>query len=163
MPALVSSCLVVSFVWKEFFPDPSKVEANVNMTAPTTITELRRFMNMVNQLEKFTPDIAEVSQPLPELLTMICVWTWGPSQVDAFQKIKETLTQPWVLALYNPSAPTKVSADASAYGLGAVLLQRSSKQHWRPVTYASRLCQCHRDRDTLCPNREGSTCQHLGL
>ena len=51
-------------------PDPSKVKANVRMTAPTTlaVTELHRFMGMVNQLGKFTPDVVEVSQLLWELL-----------------------------------------------------------------------------------------------
>ena len=32
---------------------------------------------------------------------------------------------------------TKISADASSHGLGAVLLQKN-QQEWRPVTYASR-------------------------
>ena len=42
-----------------------------------------------------------------------------------------------MLCLYNPEAPTKVSADASSYGLGAILLQQSDSA-WRPVGYASR-------------------------
>lgn len=108
------------------------------MTPPTTITELCRFMGMVNQLGKFTPDIAEFSQPLRELITKKRIWTWGPGQVKAFQSIKEVLTQTHVLALYDPNADTKVSADASAYGLGAVLLQKNNDQQWRPVAYASR-------------------------
>ena len=36
----------------------------------------------------------------------------------------------------DPSAPTKISADASAYGLGAVLLQKFDT--WKPVAFASR-------------------------
>ena len=47
------------------------------------------------------------------------------------------LTQLTVLAAYHPQAPTKVSADASSYGLGAVLLQKVDS-HWKPVAYASR-------------------------
>ena len=44
-----------------------------------------------------------------------------------------------MLALYNPKANIKISADASSFGLGAVLLQQSSKESWNPVAYASRL------------------------
>ena len=50
-------------------PDPNKIRAVVNMKTPTSTTELRRFMGMVNQLGKFTPEIAERSKPLRELLT----------------------------------------------------------------------------------------------
>ena len=45
--------------------------------------------------------------------------------------------QPTVLVTYDPSAPTKISADASSYGLGVVLLQQRNSE-WHPVVYASR-------------------------
>ncbi len=47
------------------------------------------------------------------------------------------MATPRVLAMYDPKAPTKVSADASSHGLGAVLLQQST-QGWHLVAYASR-------------------------
>ena len=50
----------------------------------------------------------------------------------------QELTRPTVLALYNPKANIKISPDASSFGLGAVLLQQSSKESWNPVAYASR-------------------------
>ena len=52
--------------------------------------------------------------------------------------MKAELSNPTVLALYSPDAETKVSADSSSYGLGAVLLQKQ-QDTWRPVAYASRL------------------------
>ena len=83
-------------------------------------------------------NLAELSQPLRELLSTKQVWSLGPPQEKSFTDIKQELTQPAVLCLYNPEAPTKVSADASSYGLGAILLQQSDSA-WRPVAYASRV------------------------
>ena len=117
--------------------DPKKTAAIRQMKAPSTVSELRRFMGMVNQLSKFTPHIAETSKPLRELLSIKRAWLWGPSQEEAFEKVKELLSQPSTLAHYDPSLETKVSADASAYGLGAVLMQHHD-QEWKPVTFASR-------------------------
>ena len=51
--------------------------------------------------------------------------------------MKAELTVHTVLALYDPQANTKISADASSHGLGSVLLQKN-QQEWRPVAYASR-------------------------
>lgn len=67
-------------------------------------------------------------------------FTWGHPQEQAFSKIKDELSNKTVLALYDPKAPTKVSADASSYGPGAVLLQVTddSTDHWKPIAYASR-------------------------
>ena len=50
--------------------------------------------------------------------------------------IKAELARPTTLALYSPDAPTKIVADASAYGLGAVLLQQQSWE-WQSVAFAS--------------------------
>ena len=80
---------------------------------------------------------AYATQPLRELLSKSHNWSWEPSQSKAFDLVKEELTKPTTLALYDPTAVTKVSADASAYGLGAVLLQKIDN-HWKPVAYASR-------------------------
>ena len=118
--------------------DPSKTSAVVEMKTPRSITELRRFMGMVNQLGKFTPRIAEISQPLRELLSSKRAWVWGPAQAGAFKEIKAELARPTTLGLYNLDAPTKICADASAYGLGAVLLQQQHDDEWKPVAFASR-------------------------
>ena len=117
--------------------DPAKTEAIVKMTPPTNTTELRRFLGMANQLGKFTPNLAQLSQPLRELLTKSNSWTWSSPQSEAFDLIKEELSKPTTLALYDPTAPTKISADASAYGLGAVLLQQVNGV-WKPISFASR-------------------------
>ena len=117
--------------------DPEKTKAIREMDPPTTVSELRRFLGMVNQLDKFTPQLAHLTQPLRGLLSKGATWLWGPDQSQAFSQVKEELSKPTTLALYDVNAPTKLSADASSYGLGAVLLQEADKQ-WRPIAYASR-------------------------
>ena len=49
-------------------PDPSKIEAIKQMKLPTTVTELQRFMGMVNYVAKFIPNLAELTTPLRKLL-----------------------------------------------------------------------------------------------
>jgi len=118
-------------------PDPQKTDAILKMGEPKKPTELRRFLGMVNQLSKFTPNIATLIKPLRELLSSKKTWSWGHFQDEAFKKVKTKLTKPSVLAMYNPDADTKICSDASSYGLGAVLLQQQSGR-WRPVAYTSR-------------------------
>ena len=117
--------------------DLNKTAAIELMESPKSVTELRRFLGMVNQLGKFSPNIAELSKPLRELLSDKQAWVWTPAQDEAFTKLKKELTNPNILALYDPTAETTVSADASSHGLGAVLLQKVHN-NWHPIAYASR-------------------------
>ena len=43
-----------------------------------------------------------------------------------------------MLALYQTAVKTKVSADASSFGLGGVLSQEQSNRSWQPILYISR-------------------------
>ena len=115
--------------------DPQKTEAIRKMKPPTTV---RRFMGMVNQLNKFSPHIAQLSQPLRELLKSNTTWIWTPNHDEAFLKLKNEVSSPRVLAHYDCNAETKISVDASSHGLGAVLLQHQDNRDWKPVAFASR-------------------------
>ena len=64
--------------------DPQKIQAIVNMKAPSSVSELRRFLGMTNQLGKFSSNIAEMTKPLRELLIKRAAWLWGPSQESAY-------------------------------------------------------------------------------
>ena len=118
-------------------PDPGKTEAVRKMQEPTTVTELRSFLGMVNQLGRFVPQLSERDKPLRDLLAKKNCWVWGVDQARAFQDLKDALTSTPVLAMYDPNRECKVSADASSYGLGGVLLQKWDEE-WRPVAYMSR-------------------------
>ena len=70
----------------------------------------------------------------PEKTAAIC----STDQERSFNELKQELMKPTILELYNPKAKSKVSADTSSFGLGAVLLQKSENGEWRLVAYASR-------------------------
>ena len=92
---------------------------------------------MVNQLGKFYANTTTLTQPLRELIRGKNCWFWEVLQQKAFETIKQTLSSSPVLTYYDVRSATKVCADASSYGLEAVLMQKKADQ-WRPVAYASR-------------------------
>ena len=89
---------------------------------------------MVTYLAKFIPQLSTKSAPLRHLLEEKNEWTWSHEQEDCFKNLKGILTNEPVLKFYDPEKSTRITADASKYGLGAVLLQ----PHDKPVAYASR-------------------------
>ncbi|GFS21854.1 Pol polyprotein [Elysia marginata] len=118
--------------------DPETVEGIREFSAPSNVTELQRFLGMVNQLTKFTPELATHTEPLRQLLKRDSFWLWGAPQKQSFLKIKTSLISTPALAHYSPEKETIVAADASNAGLGAVLFQVQSDGSRRPVSYISR-------------------------
>ena len=115
--------------------DPDKFRAIVGIKPPENITELRRFLGMTNQLSKFSPHLADQTKPLRDLLSSKNLYVWGDDQDRAFNNIKETLSSSEILARYDAAQET---ADASSYGIGAVLRQRQQNGDLRPISYISR-------------------------
>ena len=119
-------------------PDPAKVIALQTMPPPTNLTDLRRFLGMTNHLSKFIPNLADRTKALRDLLIKDNEWLWEMPQQKAFEDVNRVLTSSPALALFNPVSHTIVSADASSYGLGAVLLQKQPQGELKPVAYISR-------------------------
>ena len=94
-------------------------------------------MGLVNFSAKFIPNLATVAEPLRQLTRKGVAFKWGGEQKEAFKILKETLASAETLAYYDKDANTRVIADASPVGLGAVLVQEQNG-NWRPVYYASR-------------------------
>ncbi len=118
--------------------DKGKTTAIAEYPVPSNITELQRFMGMVNQLGKFVPGLAEINEPLRQLLRKDTTWYWGKAQQSSFQRVKDLLLSSAVLAHYEPTRPTFVATDASSSGVGAVLLQIQDDGKRHPICYASR-------------------------
>ncbi|UYV81723.1 K02A2.6-like [Cordylochernes scorpioides] len=117
--------------------DEKKVKAIAEMKPPTDVHGVQRFVGMVNFLGRFVPNLAEITKPLNNLRKKDVSFIWGSPQKKAFEKVEDVLASDRVLASFDISKKTMVSADASSYGLGAVLKQEHEANEWRPVAYAS--------------------------
>ena len=49
-------------------PDDEKVRCIVDMQPPQNLTELQSFMGMINYLNRFSPVISQISDPLRQLM-----------------------------------------------------------------------------------------------
>lgn len=119
-------------------PDPEKIRAIQEFKRPSDVSELRRFLGIVNQISKFTENLADKTRPLRELLSKHNLWCWESAQENAFREVKLVLSSTPSLALYDPNRSTELAADASSYGIGAVLSQQQPGGEYRPVAYISR-------------------------
>ena len=119
-------------------PIPSKVEAIVKAPTPANVQQLRSFLGLINYYGKFIPNLATILRPLNVLLQVNKVWKWSSECAKAFQEAKDRVISAGVLTHYDPSLPITLAADASAYGVGAVISHVFSDNTERPIAFASR-------------------------
>ena len=114
----------IPIVYTVIGPTESKVEAVVNVREPESVAEVRSFMGLVNFSTKFIPNLPTAKEPLQQLIHVQkgVTFKWGEKQQETFKALKETLASAETLAYYDKDAKTRVIADASPVGLGAVLV-----------------------------------------
>ena len=103
--------------------DPKKVEATLSMEAPTDLKDLQSFLGLVKYLNRYSPNLAQISEPLQRLCKQDTVYAWESQQQEAFEAIKAVITKAPVLAYFDKDKKHYIQTDASKKGLGAVLLQ----------------------------------------
>lgn len=108
---------------KGMTPSQSKVESIQKFRAPANTEEVRSFLGLVNYVGAFIPDLATISFPLRELIRSKIVFNWESEHQQAFEKLTSLIGQVKALSHFHPKLKTRVVADASPVGLGAVLLQ----------------------------------------
>ena len=102
-------------------PDPSKVEAILNMSKPTDLKAVQRLVGMVNYLTNFLKKLADICEPLRQLTRKEIECQWTEVHDVAFEKIKEAVTTRPVLRYFNANEETVLQCDASDNRLGASL------------------------------------------
>ncbi|XP_053698805.1 uncharacterized protein K02A2.6-like [Sabethes cyaneus] len=113
--------------------DPDKLIAIQRLKRPENKIQLQRVLGMVTYLGKFIENLSEITEPLRKLLIKNVDWVWDIEQEQSFNKIKNLMQRPPVLAYYDVKSDVTLSVDASSKAFGAVLLQNG-----KPVAYASK-------------------------
>ena len=116
---------------KGLSPDPKKIAAVKRMNLPKDVETMRSFLGLVNYLNRFSPCLAELSEPLREICRQNMEFELNESVHVAFSRTKEEISKNVTLPYFNPVRPTTL--QTSKKGLGAVILQDS-----RPVMFVSR-------------------------
>ena len=61
------------------------------------------------------PDYAQIAEPLEELKRKYTHFVWGPSQSEAFDKLKQLLNSSHVMTAPHTDRPYKLYTDACDY------------------------------------------------
>ena len=115
----------------------SKVDAIQETPVPRNTQQLRSFLRLLHYYGKFTPNLSCLCNLLSRLLQASTEWKWNEECDKAFKEAKEKLVSAPILAHYDPLKKLKLAADASAYGIGAVLSHVFVNRCERPTAYAS--------------------------
>jgi len=106
----------------------------------TTRTQVRSFVGMCNVFCRFVSNFARMAAPLTDLMGSTAAFLVPfatPLQQQAFDRLKEALTTPPVLALPRRGRKDVLDVDACGTPVGASLLQEQDDGKLQPVVYIS--------------------------
>ena len=125
--------------------DPTKTQGVADWPRPNNVTEVRSFLGFTGFYRYFIPNYSKIARPLLDLTKKTTTWVWDEPQKCAFETLKTLMCQRPVLAQPDYTRPFVVHTDASAYGVGAILLQEggtpiansNQKPKLHPLAYYS--------------------------
>ena len=110
--------------------DPEKISAVREWPIPTKLRELRSFIGFTSYYRRYVAGYSTIAKPLHDLVTECCAETtynkrtkfdirdkWTDECHDAFNKLKEKLTEAPVLGFADYSKTFILETDASDRGL----------------------------------------------
>ncbi|GBG62440.1 hypothetical protein CBR_g30394 [Chara braunii] len=103
---------------------------------PTNTTDVRSFMGLAGYYQRFITGYSRIAAPMTRLQSPKVPFVFDDNARRSFQALKTAMLMAPVLSIYDPSLPTRVTTDASSYGIGAVLEQHDGDD-WHPVEYFS--------------------------
>ena len=106
---------------------------------------------MAQQLSHFCPlsKLSKSAEPLRGLLSVKNDFLWTEDHTKTFNELKNVLSSPETLALYDPTKDTKIRTDGSLLNGICVILYQKHQDDWKPVDCTSRFLS--RSEKNYCP------------
>lgn len=104
-------------------PTEERVKAILGLQAPSSVTELRSLLGLINFVGRFVPNLSALTFNMRQLLIKDSSFQWNEAHDAELEKIKSILGKVESLGYFDPADDTQLVTDASPYGLGAILIQ----------------------------------------
>ncbi|KAF8750799.1 hypothetical protein RHS01_09192 [Rhizoctonia solani] len=120
---------------KGFSLDKLKIQAVQEWPTPTKVKEVQLFLGFANFLRRFVANFSHMARPLHNLVKKDVPWRWDTREQEAFQGLKDAITNAPVLCHADPSKPYFLETDASGAALGSILSQRQEDGRLHPLGF----------------------------
>ena len=118
--------------------DPEKIRVLKDWPRPRDKTDIKSFLGLVGYYRKMVPAFADLASPLTKLTKKKVKFQWGPEQETAFERLKDCLMQPPVLAFpLETGGQFVLDCDSSAVAIGSVISQIQNNNE-KVIAYGSR-------------------------
>ncbi|QRW22921.1 Retrotransposable element Tf2 protein [Rhizoctonia solani] len=122
---------------KGFSLDKLKIQAVQEWPMPTKVKEVQLFLGFANFLCQFVANYSHMARPLHNLVKKEALWNWDTKEKEAFQGLKNAITNAPVLCHADPTKPYFLEMDASSAALGSILSQWQEDGCLHPLGFLS--------------------------
>ncbi|XP_058003726.1 uncharacterized protein LOC131180128 [Hevea brasiliensis] len=128
--------------------DPDKVKAIQEMPAPRTEKEIRGFLGKLQYISRFIARLTITCEPIFKLLRKNQPVVWNEQCQEAFEKIKQYLSNPPILSPPIPSIPLILYLSVENMALGTMLAQEVENLE-RAIYYISKKLLAYEENYSL--------------
>ena len=103
--------------------DPEKIRLIADWPTPQNLKQLRGFLGLTSYYRRFIESYSNIAAPLNAMTRKGQSFIWTEESQTAFQKLKDAMSSPPVLAMPDNDGQMILDTDASDVAIGAVLSQ----------------------------------------
>ena len=117
--------------------NPENIAAIKRMNPPRSTKEVRQFIGMCSFYRKYIHNFSKIASPLTALQSKKVPFSWNNECQQAFEELKNRLSNTPVLTKVDLAKEFELHTDASPDHVGAVLMQLE-KDGYKPLGYFSK-------------------------